>query len=153
MPSKRRKFKARANRFQLCSSGAPDDPLRVVRHVRFEEGAALVKAQKAEAVYEQGTAVVIGFQLRSACRSMAMHDEVAQVEPSDSRASCVSLSLGEMEAAAGLRGGSKTEGLNEEQRAFRVKLAAKFGQKLTMEDHIEMARVKLEAFRPIAMSR
>lgn len=152
MPSKRRKFKSRANRFQLCSTGAPSDPLRVVRHIRLEEGLALVKAQKAEAVYEPATAVVIGFQLR-ACRMIPLRYEVAPIEPSDSRASCVSLSLAEMEAAAGLRGRSKTEGLSEGQRAERVKLAATYGHKARMEDLVEAARVKLQAFRPVRAGR
>jgi hypothetical protein len=129
--------------FDLCSSGVGRQE-RVIRRIPFEEGEEMVREFRARRIIVDGE--LKGFQLCSHPGPAAHLRRAlfANRLPEAARAtSSAAFSKAEVDAIAGLRGESKTEGLTDEQRAERI-LRGWRG-----EDVVEASRKKLNVYRKV----
>ena len=134
-------------RYQLCVTDAKTGIVRVMRHIKFDEGLRLVEQEKADPVLHDESGTVIGFELRVKVREAAQEPlEAAQKRsavgypmrgPTISNAA---FSVAEVDAIVGLRGKSQTAHLTEDQKVERIR------QRLCAEDLVESAQQKLAVY-------
>jgi hypothetical protein len=148
MSGKRRRFTARTNRWKVWSFPAATGDQSVLRSVSREQGQTLLRAGRVREVLDAATDRLLGYEYLQPCH-VARYVAAAEAGvQSGSEASATCLTSGEMKAIAGCFGPSRTEGLPEYARLERVRRAAAGGRRAEMEDAVERAKAKLEAYRP-----
>lgn len=121
---------------------------RVKRFIRWEDGARLVKTEKATE-FLSAAGRVMGFDLvgnpevaKSRNTSLDAFRAGLQTD-----SSCVAISRAEVEANAGVHGPSQTADLTEEQKAERLAARIRRGWRAgAMDDFVELAKAKVAAY-------
>ncbi len=119
-----KRFRSRAERYQLISADRPGEVLRIVRLISLGIGERMVSNGTAVCVYGNGEDAnwVIGFQLVDVGKKKKASPagrNLVEMKPRDESARTISRT--EHDAVVGLYGESKTAHMNEDMKNWRVK--------------------------------